>query len=196
MENGTTQHEDGSLTYQGILARPIQDRPQYYAMSNGHILSLKGRHPKILSEVFNKGYKMVCLSMNGENFSHLVHRLIASAFIPNPDGLPQINHIDHCRDNNAVSNLEWVSAQGNMDHAKTGPAFKAAAEIRGRVADLQFDPLFREGYYARIQYELQNGATIYDVVKNHAPMVKLRKSHVKGLDRATKMKLRKARVPL
>jgi hypothetical protein len=160
-------------------------------METGHILSLKGRHPKILSESLNKGYKMVGVTVDGKNFTHLVHRLIAMAFIPNPEGLPQINHIDHCRDNNQVLNLEWVSAQGNMDHAKTGPAFKAAAEIRGRVADLQFDPLFREGCYAKIQYEIQNGATIYDVVKEYAPMVKLRKSHVKSLDRATKMKLRR-----
>lgn len=185
-----------SFLFENVRCIPIEDHSGYYALESGHILSLKGQHPRILKEVTNKGYRMVNLSAGGSNSSHLVHRLIAMAFIPNPEGLPQINHIDHCRDNNEVSNLEWVSAQGNMNHAKAGPAFKAAAEIRGRVADLQFDPFFREACYLRVQYELQNGATVYDVVKEHAPMVRLRKSHVKGLDKATKMKLRKAGVPL
>lgn len=57
-----------------------------------------------------------------------VHRLIATAFVPNPDNLPQVNHIDGNTRNNAASNLEWVTAQGNMNHAiLTGLACKSAA---------------------------------------------------------------------
>jgi hypothetical protein len=52
---------------------------------------------------------------------YLLHRLVAEHFIPNPDNLPQVNHIDGDRYNNAARNLEWVSASNNVLHAyKTG----------------------------------------------------------------------------
>jgi len=46
-----------------------------------------------------------------------IHRLVAKYFIPNPDGLPQVNHKDCDKSNNTVKNLEWISRKGNIDHA-------------------------------------------------------------------------------
>lgn len=63
------------------------------------------------------GYKHVTLSKGNAQKTALVHRLVASAFIENPLGLPQINHKDGDKSNNAVSNLEWVTPKENNCHA-------------------------------------------------------------------------------
>lgn len=62
-------------------------------------------------------YQFVILYLNGIATHHSVHRLVAEAFIPNPDDKPQVNHIDGDRFNNAAINLEWVTAQENITHA-------------------------------------------------------------------------------
>lgn len=78
--------------------------------AQGH--RLKG---KVLSSGLNsRGYLIVILYRDGGTKNKTVHRLVASAFIPNPDNLPQINHRDEDKTNNAVSNLEWCSALYNM----------------------------------------------------------------------------------
>ena len=68
----------------------------------------------LVPNVGNHGYLTVGLCKDGKNKTQLVHRLVATAFIPNPEGLPQINHKDGVRTNDTVSNLEW-SDQSNQD---------------------------------------------------------------------------------
>lgn len=66
------------------------------------------------------GYYQISLS-NGKKYdssTKLIHRLVAEAFIPNPDNLPQVNHIDHNPLNNCVENLEWCSAKYNSNHKR------------------------------------------------------------------------------
>lgn len=60
------------------------------------------------------GYKHVTLTANSTSKHYFVHRLVAEAFIENPNGLPQINHKDETRDNNNVNNLEWCDARYNL----------------------------------------------------------------------------------
>ena len=62
------------------------------------------------------GYLNVVLYKNGKGYHCLVHRLVASVFIPNPQGLPQVNHLDENKENNAVTNLEWCTAQENSSY--------------------------------------------------------------------------------
>lgn len=73
----------------------------------------KGR---ILKQSYNRGYLQVFFRVNGKLVGKYVHRLIAEAFIPNHDNLPQINHKDCNRANNDVSNLEWCTASYNAKY--------------------------------------------------------------------------------
>ena len=69
----------------------------------------------------NFGYLKVELYKDGKSKIKYVHRLVAEAFIPNPDQKPQVNHIDGNKANNTLSNLEWVTSSENLSHAcKTG----------------------------------------------------------------------------
>ena len=66
--------------------------------------------------VSNNGYLSVSLFYDGTYRNELVHRLVAKAFIPNPDGKPQVNHINGDRQDNRVENLEWATASENIKH--------------------------------------------------------------------------------
>lgn len=67
-----------------------------------------------------KGYLKVGLCVSGRKSpkKYRVNRLVAKAFIENPKGLPQVNHKDGNKENNSVTNLEWITNSDNMKHAK------------------------------------------------------------------------------
>lgn len=67
--------------------------------------------------VFNNGYKYALLTINGKKKSFGIHRLVAEYFIPNPQSLPIVNHIDGNKLNNNVENLEWVTQSKNVQHS-------------------------------------------------------------------------------
>lgn len=66
----------------------------------------------------NWGYLRVTLSGGGRCVKHLVHRLVALSFVPNPDGKPEVNHINGDKQDNRPENLEWVSASANQLHSR------------------------------------------------------------------------------
>ena len=68
---------------------------------------------KLLKQYYCNGYMQVKVS--GKQI--YVHRLVAQAFIPNPDNKPQVNHKDGNKANNNVNNLEWVTNKENISHA-------------------------------------------------------------------------------
>ena len=76
----------------------------------------------------HKGYLKIGLCKDGKCEKHRVHRLVAQAFIPNPYGLSDVNHIDGNKQNNSVSNLEWVSNRDNVEYSKYMMAKLLSAE--------------------------------------------------------------------
>ena len=73
----------------------------------------KGKN-KSLSNI-STGYKGVCLCKDGKQKTHKVHRLVAKAFLPNPNNLPQVNHKDEDKTNNMI----WVNEDGSIDYNKS-----------------------------------------------------------------------------
>ena len=74
-------------------------------------------HGRILKLTEDKdGYLQVGLYKNNKMKKMKVHRLVAKAFIPNPDRLPEINHINEIKDDNRVNNLEWCTRKENINH--------------------------------------------------------------------------------
>lgn len=66
----------------------------------------------------NKGYYNVVLCKNGKRHDKIVHRLVAEAFIPNPNGFKEINHKDENKVNNHVDNLEWCDSKYNLNYGR------------------------------------------------------------------------------
>lgn len=90
-----------------------------YQISNfGNVKSLryrgKAEHKNLVPKCNNSGRLWVELAANGKKRCMLIHRLVANAFIPNPNNFPQINHIDENPKNNVVSNLEWCTGSYNV----------------------------------------------------------------------------------
>jgi hypothetical protein len=93
--------------------KPVEEAPGYQVSIHGEVM---GRRGKLLTLVLNQfGYKTVTPYVGGKTIYRQVHRLVAQAFIPNPDKLPIVNHIDGDRQNNCVANLEWVTAKQNAE---------------------------------------------------------------------------------
>lgn len=109
---------------------PVKNYEGYYEVNNlGEVRSVERyvRHEEggerkmkscvLKSSITYKGYMRLTLAKDGKNKSFSVHRLVAEAFIVNPNNLPQVNHIDLIKINNQVENLEWCTNRDNRIHS-------------------------------------------------------------------------------
>ena len=95
----------------------IKGFPNYTIDENGNVKNTKGQ--TIKPEVTRNGYERVSLSNDSVKHKRIsVHRLVAENFIPNPNCLPQVNHINEDKRDNRVENLEWSSALHNLEHSR------------------------------------------------------------------------------
>lgn len=124
-----------------VVRKPVKEYEGYYEVDNfGRVFSLdrnvtvndngriyekpiKGKQMK--QGVHTQGYKVVSLTKDGKTRTNFVHRIVAEAFIPNPDELPMVNHKDEDKTNNFVDNLEWCTNEYNINY---GTAIKRASQ--------------------------------------------------------------------
>lgn len=118
-KNIQLREQQQQIFYSDEIWKDIGGYENEYQISNyGRVKSLK-RNGLIMSPILGRtqDYYSIGLSKDGIKKQYSIDRLVAIAFIPNPDNLPEVNHIDENTKNNKATNLEWVTHSQNIKHS-------------------------------------------------------------------------------
>lgn len=136
--------------------RDIEGYQGIYQVSNfGRVKSLKFGKEKILRpRKTRNGYLRVNLCKNEKLKGYYIHRLIATAFIPNPMNLPTVNHIDEDKTNNNVTNLEWMNLSQQQRHGTCQQRRVANTDYKARTAKIDYQAIGEKLSKQVYQYSL------------------------------------------
>lgn len=140
------------------------DRVVEQPIHHGVIISRPYYGCVLSQKIDRRGYCVVNLSRKGKFTGCRVHRLVAEAFIPNPDNLPLINHKDECKTNNHADNLEWCSILYNN---KYGTRLDKVAKARSKPVE----QLSIEGEHVAFFPSVDAAARKLNVRPNHLSSV-------------------------
>ena len=156
----------------------IDGYPGYAVTTEGRVFSSKSGHWREMRQSPRRGgYLRVTLRAGEAKRSINVHRLVATAFIPNPENKPQINHINSIRDDNRLVNLAWVTHSENMLHGfKYGHMKSGEHHHKAKLTD----DAARQIYLRLLEnpaLDMQSMADEYNVLKNVIKGIKYRYSY-------------------
>ena len=98
--------------------KDIEGYPNYQISNKGRVWSVK-RQIYMKPLIDTDGYHRIRITaINGKRKTEKIHRLVALAFVDNPEGKPEVDHIDRNRQNNCAENLRWVTHSENLRHRK------------------------------------------------------------------------------
>ncbi len=110
---------------------------------------------KFLKPKIDRGYFKVHLYKDKKQKSYYIHRLVAEAYIPNPENLPEINHKDEIKSNNSIKNLEWCTGLYNLQY---GTRVERMAKKRGKkIICVETGEVFDSQKEAAERYGLNQG---------------------------------------
>ena len=141
--------------------RDIKGYEGLYQVSNlGRVRSLNCRGHKgcigiLTPRLDGKGYEMVALYKEGKARNTKVHRLVAQAFIPNPNNYPQVNHKDEDKTNNNVDNLEWCTNEYNHNYGTRNE--RVAKSLSKKVICITTGEIFNSMREACRKYDINTG---------------------------------------
>lgn len=126
--------------------KEIKGYPNYMVSNMGRVKSLNynhtGREKIMKPSVSKRGYLLICLHKNRKVKYFKVHRLVAQAFISNPNNYPQVNHKDENKQNNCAQNLEWCDAKYNSNYgtrnkrvAEAKKGIKLSEETKNKISE-------------------------------------------------------------
>lgn len=155
------------------------ENTNYQVSNNGVVVNAKtGRTLK--QDTTSQGYKRVVLCIYGKPKHYAVHRLVAEAFIPNPEGKPFIDHYNDNPGDNRVDNLRWVSSYENntkehhrvaLSKANTGKVYSDERKAQMRETTRSFNWIRKDNPNAKqvIELNLQTGEeTVWDCLTDAA----------------------------
>lgn len=133
----------------------------YYITSDGCVYSKKRAQTKKMSLSNDKdGYLILSLRKKGKSKTHRVHRLVANAFILNPENKNEVNHINGNKKDNRVENLEWCSCLENHQHS-----LKNGLKAKGESVHTS---VLKENQVIEIIKKLRSGSRIIDLAKKYS----------------------------
>lgn len=153
--------------------------------NEGRVRSLLRGEPRVLkTQTDNKGYHRLRITIEREKTSYKIHREVAKAFIPNPENLPQVNHKDGNKSNNAVDNLEWISNRDNAHHAIENGLWKNVFEGSRKGNESRKKPVIGHFRGKDIclfrRFESISAAEKFVGSRHICDVLKGKRSHVKG----------------
>jgi len=151
---GHFKNIDNQFSIDGEIWRKIRQHKLYEISNYGRLRRWRNSKQEyyicINPLVRVTGYYRKTMQVNGKSTGQFIHRLVAEAFIHNPENKPMVNHKDGNKWNNHVSNLEWVTAKENIDHAwRTGLQHTNSPNLKGSRPAREINQLTLEGNFIK-----------------------------------------------